>query len=337
MCTKQVQDALIANQFISDSLALVLFLIFYDANEFNSNLIGHYTICCAAAYTSHFMSFIFSLCISVLSLLYIFNQCIAICFPFFAARHITIHRASIAIGGVWSLAMIFAIIPGIMLSNYFIKGKSSTSVSEMRRKAVEICAISLTIFIVMAFLLHCIIYFASLRWINVMYVQRHNKVFCSKRGKTFLACFLLVTSLAVSWLPFTIFHFIDPKLDTDLSVYLECYAIDFLPVLNLFFNSLISLLFKIKFRRLVGCFYRIPTHHVYDRRSRYDRDTAVHHQNRPAAMPEECTTSALGPCARCNVEIPNVKEMHILRRYNLPKIVVHNNSDDGDVILETHV
>ena len=354
MCSHtQVLEALIANQITSDTVALVLLWIFYDANEFHSNLIGHYSICCAAAYTSHFGSFIFSLCISVLSLfLYVFNQFIAICFPFYAACHITIRHASIAIGGVWGLATIFAVIPGILLSNYWT-GYTLISKSEMQRKTMEICAIFLTILIVIIILLHCIIYFVTLRRSRVMLgVRHHSTVFCSESGKSFATCFLFIASLVLFWLPFTMFHFvhfstIEPILDSAFSAYFECYVIDFLPLLNLFFNSLIHTLRKIRFGRLTSCLRRVPNHNNgCDRRLLSSRYTTACQQNRlcpPSIMPSEYTTSPLVPRVRYSIvhcnngERCNEVEMHMLHSKSAPNLCITNNSDEDEMIRETCV
>ena len=220
----------------------------------------------------------------------------------------------------------------------------------MRKKAVEICAIFLTGLIMITILLHFIIYLANLRRNNVILGARHHKkVFCSERRKSFVTCFLLVSSLTFLWLPFTIFYSVlfssfEPNLEPRISVYFECYVIEFLSLLNLFFNSFIHTLHKIKFRRLTGSFSRVTNHHLNcDRRFFCHRDTTNLYQNRlchPSFNPNECTSLTLGSRRKYRIvdcrndDGRNEMEMPVFHYYCAPNNGVYNNSDAGETIRE---
>ena len=202
---------------------------------------------CFFIFTVLVAPFVLSLCISALSLLLLaLNQLAAICRPLFATSRLTPRHAVIATCMAWSLAAIAALSPGIIWVAFWPLEDCAKYSAQLSTKSIEVSAYSLVALIVIILLLYANIYRVVLKHRNYEPEVGRRNITNEQKGnyKAFITILLLTGSLVLFWLPYMLFHFASAHffdLDnvSNALIYVKCYVIDFLPMLNFLADPII--------------------------------------------------------------------------------------------------
>lgn len=259
---RSVHHTLLMNLAVCDICGSVLLWMYYNSPYifplFRPSNLEH----CLFIFMVLVAPFILSLCCSCLSLLTLaLNQYIAICDPLFSTTKITKRKACFCILIIWTLSIVSAHIPALLMLIKTRYEQCIYFVNSMGQASLEICTYALAALIIVIVILYIRIYSEVVR-----YRRRTPQLNRRTRGdseaehnyKAFITTFLLAGMLLVFWLPFLTLNFITAHVSmdsiSDFVLYMKFYFLDFMPMLNFITDPII---YGIRMREIRFAYHRM--------------------------------------------------------------------------------